>query len=308
LQAADDLSDAVVEGLEGNSPYCWRVRYRDRGLRWSPWSVPAGFTTGDSALSANLLLNPGAEQGIEHWTVTEGVLESLTSGECDGREPYDGDRYFAVGGLCEGESDYGEARQTVQLKEWLADVQAGRVRAHFGGMLRDWGGDDRPEIRLDFVDAVGSTLDQSETLGLQATEWTEVSSALDVPVGAQAVDFVMMGTRNAGDDNDSYLDEVRLRLEVVTEEPSAGDDDDTTGDDDATGNEDDGDPSGGEATDGPALVSGVGDCAGCGIAPRADALGWLPTSLVVGLWVSTRRRRRLRPASVVPPSPRVPLQ
>jgi len=291
LQAGDDLSDAVVHDLEGNTAYCWRVRYRDRSLRWSTWSSPAGFTTGNSSLSGNLLLNPGAEQDIEHWRVIEGVLESLVSGECEGREPFAGERYFSAGGLCEGESDYGEARQTVDLGDWLSDVQAGRLQAHFGGMLRDWGGDDRPEIRLVFLDEGGEELAQSETLGAQTTEWTEVSSVVDVPSEARAIDFVMMGTRNAGDDNDSYLDEVRLRLGVVVDE--TGDDDDTSGDDDASGDDDSGDNSSNdEPSDAVVTMSGSGDCSGCRLAgPRAAGtsgavlLAWL-------LFVSTRRRRR----------------
>jgi acid phosphatase type 7 len=33
-------------GLEASTLYCWRVRYRDRGLEWSQWSEPAEATTG----------------------------------------------------------------------------------------------------------------------------------------------------------------------------------------------------------------------------------------------------------------------
>ncbi|MBX7194078.1 MAG: metallophosphoesterase family protein [Sandaracinaceae bacterium] len=47
-QAGDDLSDEPLV-LEGEAPLaegdyrCWRVRYRDRGLAWSPWSEPVAF-------------------------------------------------------------------------------------------------------------------------------------------------------------------------------------------------------------------------------------------------------------------------
>ena len=44
LQAGDDLGDEVADGLEAGQAYCWRVRYRDDGLRWSAWSEPATFT------------------------------------------------------------------------------------------------------------------------------------------------------------------------------------------------------------------------------------------------------------------------
>ncbi|MEZ5009688.1 MAG: fibronectin type III domain-containing protein [Chitinophagales bacterium] len=44
-QAGDDLTDQDIEGLSPNSSYCWRVRYRDKNLRWSEWSDPRSFTT-----------------------------------------------------------------------------------------------------------------------------------------------------------------------------------------------------------------------------------------------------------------------
>ena len=43
LQAGDDLTDHAVGGLAPGA-WCWRVRYRDRGLTWSAWSEPAPFT------------------------------------------------------------------------------------------------------------------------------------------------------------------------------------------------------------------------------------------------------------------------
>lgn len=45
-QAGDDLSDEQPEGLSAEGDYCWRVRYRDTSLAWSPWSEPAAFTIG----------------------------------------------------------------------------------------------------------------------------------------------------------------------------------------------------------------------------------------------------------------------
>ncbi|MCP4807388.1 MAG: metallophosphoesterase, partial [Proteobacteria bacterium] len=74
LQAGDDLTDAVVEGLSPDTDYCWRARYRDRALSWSDWSVPEPFRTGASlaegvATADELLENPGAELGDLGWTV-----------------------------------------------------------------------------------------------------------------------------------------------------------------------------------------------------------------------------------------------
>ena len=46
-QAGDDLADEMVPELGHGQPYCWRVRYRDRGLAWSDWSEPEAFETAD---------------------------------------------------------------------------------------------------------------------------------------------------------------------------------------------------------------------------------------------------------------------
>jgi hypothetical protein len=45
-QAGDDLTDIALTGLASGS-YCWRVRYRDRGLSWSDWSDPEPLAVPD---------------------------------------------------------------------------------------------------------------------------------------------------------------------------------------------------------------------------------------------------------------------
>ena len=45
-QESDNLIDEEVNLLEGNTSYCWRVRYRDKGLAWSEWSEIIEFETG----------------------------------------------------------------------------------------------------------------------------------------------------------------------------------------------------------------------------------------------------------------------
>ena len=46
-QAGDDLTDELVPELEEAGAFCWRVRYRDRGLGWSGWSEPEAFEVVD---------------------------------------------------------------------------------------------------------------------------------------------------------------------------------------------------------------------------------------------------------------------
>ena len=46
LQEGDDLTDVEITELVPGS-YCWRVRYRDRGLTWSDWSSTASLSVPD---------------------------------------------------------------------------------------------------------------------------------------------------------------------------------------------------------------------------------------------------------------------
>ena len=54
-QANDNLIDEEIDYLEPNSNYCWRVRFRDRSLAWSEWSLPIPFYT-DTSIKSNKLV------------------------------------------------------------------------------------------------------------------------------------------------------------------------------------------------------------------------------------------------------------
>ncbi len=230
LQAGDDLSDAVVSGLPPGVGACWRVRYRDVGLAWSAWSEPAAFATRPGWLSDNLLTNPGAEDGIEGWTVTAGTLESLTAGECAGLEPHSGERYFVVGGLCADEAEIASAVQRVTLAPGASEaIDLGLGTAWFGGWFRDYDGTDLPEVEVIAYDDEDAELGTSGRLGQGSPQWVELTDRYPLPEGTRAVDFVLHGTRFGGTDNDSYLDDLSLRLGTLDFE---GDDDDAVDDDD----------------------------------------------------------------------------
>lgn len=212
-QANDDLTDELVVGLPANTGLCWRVRFRDHSLGWSAWSAPASFTTDVSALGSNLLLNNGAEADTADWTVTAGFLEALTSGQCAGTSPHAGQKYFAVGALC-NEAAYGEAYQQIDLSAYAADIDTGTVNIHYGGWLSNWNGSDVPEFRLLFLDGANAILDSTSKVANSASSWTIYDRIDNVPSGTRAVRFVIMGTRNSGSDNDSYFDDLYLRLNL----------------------------------------------------------------------------------------------
>lgn len=215
LQAGDDLTDEVVPPLEPSSPYCFRVRYRDRGLQWSEWSTPFSFTTGpeNSTMTPNLLTNPGAEDGIEGWIVEEGILESLIADECVGTSPHTGSRYFSAGGLCaETPAEHARAVQHVDVSFFSTEIDAGSAVALFSGFTSSYSGSDQPEIGIVIRDGAGTRLAQSELYGSSLSTWMLVEGELAIPRTARSVEFIIMGTRHSGTDNDSYLDDLSLIL------------------------------------------------------------------------------------------------
>jgi len=211
LQAGDDLTDEVVEGLAANTAYCWRARFRDRSLGWSEWSTSTSFTTGAARSTGNLLDNPGAEDGTSGWTEDTGNFESVTDGQCDGAAPHRGQRYFAVGGICRAAAS-ATAHQTVDVSMHGAAIDGSGVRARFGGWLRNFNGNDHPELSITFEDGNGAELMSSPWLGTLASQWTRTASTVAVPSGTRAITMRLKGTRNNGNDNDSYFDDLWLRL------------------------------------------------------------------------------------------------
>ena len=210
-QAGDDLTDETVPGLEPNTDYLWRVRYRDRELNWSDWSEETLFSTGASIALPNLTLNPGAELDTDNWTVLEGIVESLTDGECAGVTPYQGNRYLAVGGLCE-ESAVGLAQQALDITSMADSVDTGNFPVTYGAHLSNYSGSDQPEMWLEFDDENGTQIGETSVLTTFNSTWTLLSGTLNIPVGTRTIRILLRGTRNAGSDNDSYFDEIYLRL------------------------------------------------------------------------------------------------
>lgn len=213
-QAEDDLTDELALGLAEATNYWWRVRYRDREMNWSAWSEPAPFTTTLSESAPNLLQNPGAENDLENWTIVQGVVEALTSGTCNGVAPHSGDQYFAVGGLCE-HSAVAIATQSVDVTAYQDSIATGNYMAEFGGYLSNYSGSDRPEMKLIFQDENSLTLGESQTLTTLSSNWTLLSEELLIPEQTTTIVLELKGTRNAGTDNDSYFDDLFLRLGTV---------------------------------------------------------------------------------------------
>ncbi|HHG85392.1 MAG TPA: T9SS type A sorting domain-containing protein [Bacteroidetes bacterium] len=212
-QAGDVLTDERVHDLPANSSLCWRVRFRDHSLGWSPWSGPTAFSTGASSLTSNLLQNPGAENDTLGWVTTTGFLEALTSGQCAGVPPHTGLKYFAVGALCNSAA-YAEAFQAVDVSSSAAQIDSSLAFAHWGGWLRNWNGADLPAFFLKFYDGNMLVLDSTSRVSSLSSTWKLFKNVSSIPPQTRYIHFILTGSRNSGLDNDAYLDDLYLNLNL----------------------------------------------------------------------------------------------
>ena len=211
LQVNDNLIDEEVNLLNENTNYCWRVRYRDKSLAWSDWSDPISFQTGNTTLSDNLLDNPGAEDGINFWNIELGVLESLSAFECDGIEPFSGEKYFSIGGLCE-ESELGHAYQIIDLSNYEENINSGLATVFFGAHLASWAGNDKASIGLEFLNEEYQTIYATEMYSSELIDWNLIEETYNIPYGTKKIKYKMTGELFSGVDNDSYIDQAFLKI------------------------------------------------------------------------------------------------
>jgi len=215
-QANDDLIDELVNTLQATTNYCWRVRYRDKSLAWSEWSNPIPFFTDSNYLTSNLLQNIGAEDSVNFWMVESGILESLSDGQCAGTTPYAGNKYLGVGGLCI-ESPFGSASQTIDVNAYSIQIDAGITEAKYGAYMSDYNGSDIPSVALQFLDASSTLIIATDTADSPQSTWTLVNQQWAIPSGTRFIKYIIMGERTNGVDNDSYIDETFLKVNLAAD-------------------------------------------------------------------------------------------
>ncbi len=176
----------------------------------------AGFNEGGGGV--NLLENPGAESaGVSGWTVQTGVAESLEAGQCEGGTvPHGGQKYFVVGGNCGDGYARGELIQKVSVEGEKRKIDSGTAMVDFGGYLADWQGYDTPGIELVFLDGNNQEISRSQRISSATPEWTYVSAIETIPVGTRSIVYTLIGQRSSGTANNSYFDDVFMRIMVPT--------------------------------------------------------------------------------------------
>jgi len=173
------------------------------------------------------------------------------------------------------------------VADWSKAIDDDRALAHFGGWMRNYSGSDQPEFELAALAESGEELARSSRYSGASGAWEQFSDSLALPSGTRTLEFFLYGTRNAGSDNDSYFDDLELRLLI---QDVLGDDDDSVlGDDDDSVLGDDDDNG----------IDGSGEACGCAVQSSADQpLEWLGllllsfTGLLSRRWIYPRYHKR----------------
>jgi MYXO-CTERM domain-containing protein len=104
------------------------------------------------------------------------------------------------------------ASQRVDLSAHRAAIVEDELFLRFGGQLRNWNGNDLPDLWVRFLDAEDEVILETDPVGTSASDWTVVVDLQPVPAGAATAELVLRGRRNAGTDNDSYFDDLFMAL------------------------------------------------------------------------------------------------
>ncbi len=175
----------------------------------APTGTTGGTSTGPELAQpvCDLLANPGAESGIDDWTVLAGELAAVgVSGNTP--TPYLGDFQFGM-----GQAATSIAAQTVDLEPYRAAVETGTLVAHLDAQVRTWSGNDEVYVGLTALDAAGDPVADVLEGPFQTDFWRLHKLHLELPAEAVALDVRIGGTRNQGSDNDAYIDALSLCLD-----------------------------------------------------------------------------------------------
>ena len=159
------------------------------------------------------LVPAGAEEGTVNWTQVSGSFEAIMSGECAGNNSHSGNFLYAVGGVCDPNA-YGEGYQEVSLLAYENSIDNDGAYLNFGGYLSDYSGSDVPEFKIEFYDATGGMISQTANYTSQTSNWTYVQDLQAIPSGTRSIRMILMGTRNTGTDNDSYFDDLFIKVQT----------------------------------------------------------------------------------------------
>ncbi|WP_119393317.1 metallophosphoesterase [Salinibius halmophilus] len=183
--------------IQPGDTWFWRARARSQDMVWSQWTPVSQLKVAGQA--GNELLNDN------QWQVTDGVMQKIAVPTAALFAPAANAMIWAGHG--HGGST---AAGSVDRMEQTVSVNPGDQLV-FKVAMTTWENRDQPYATVVAIMADGSEQELTRLTTRYARTWDLRQVVFSVPVGAQEVEVVMGGKRNAGSDNDIYFDQVSLR-------------------------------------------------------------------------------------------------
>lgn len=180
----------------------------------------AGFGGASMITSANLLVNPKAENGIEGWTVGEGLLSATNKAQCSrvNRDPQEGQHVFQLG-QCETETEQTVVWQDVDVTKYADDIDADAVNVRFGAFFGSRSNRDRARIWIDFLDEAGDVITSSQQL-TENRAWRAKKHSQIIPADTRTLRFTMRGERFNRRWADKFIDAYVDNAYMIIETPN----------------------------------------------------------------------------------------
>ncbi|MCC6229816.1 MAG: hypothetical protein IT432_11380 [Phycisphaerales bacterium] len=166
-----------------------------------------------TAMGANVLQNPGFEDGLTSWSGGGAIRHADPA-------PHEGASYLFGGAVLSFHAYQLVTASTMEVSE--ADIDAGLVEITFGGWQAGWNGqNDEGRIEVQFLDAAGGLIAASDLGWFHSNHtWVEKSGVAMAPPGTRSVAYGFSGHRLDGSNCDAYLDDAYLIPRVVPTGPT----------------------------------------------------------------------------------------
>lgn len=166
-------------------------------------AADAPLTGACGGLSANLLTNPGFEDGLTGWTPSPSSWTTSTGGAPEGS------RYAYAG---ESSNNTFTLRQTVVVSQWSPVIDDGDLQVILRGSHRAGGWKNDPNyFVITFKDTDGMPLGTHEGNSNDWVDWQPLDVSPMAPVGTRAIEFAAVCTKSSGTQCDGYYDAISVQ-------------------------------------------------------------------------------------------------
>ena len=152
----------------------------------------------------NLVKNPGAEDGLNHWETPPGYSRRQSN-----PPPRTGKYYFFAG----ANKSIVEAKQIIDLSHMGSLIDANLIECEIRGFMRNYEGYDLSELEVKFIlgnGEMGAPIIASTPINSRS-EWSEFHTNVDLPAKVRTAQVLLRSIYQAGaSNNDGYFDDIYL--------------------------------------------------------------------------------------------------